>query len=143
MEAMYVGRIPEERAVELAPLLFRAAEEGDAVARSVVDRQADEVVAMAGVAIRRLRMTRLDVDVVLGGGVFRARDPGFLERIRTRLYDVAPAARVRVLTAPPVMGAALLGLDRLGGGRAARERIRAALTDRRLSGDARRRAEER
>ena len=138
MEAMYFDRIPEDRLVELAPVLFRAAAEGDEVARSVVDRQADEVVAMAGSAIRRLKMTSLDPDVVLGGGVFRAEDPAFLERIRTSLAEVAPRARVRVLTAPPVMGAALLGLDRLGGGRTARQRIRAALTDRRLSEDARR-----
>jgi N-acetylglucosamine kinase-like BadF-type ATPase len=138
MEAMYFGRIQEERLVELAPLLFRAAAEGDAVARGVVDRQADEIVAMAGAAIKRLKMTALDVDVVLGGGVFRAEDPAFFERIRTSLGAVAPRAQVRVLSAPPVMGAALLGLDHLGGGRAARQRIRAALTDRRLSGDARR-----
>ena len=138
MEAMYFDRIPEDRLVELAPVLFRAAAEGDEVARSVVDRQADEVVAMAGSAIRRLKMTSLDPDVVLGGGVFRAEDPAFLERIRTSLAEVAPRARVHVLAAPPVMGAALLGLDHLGGGLAARQQIRAALTDRRLSEDARR-----
>ena len=36
---------------------------------------------MAATAIRRLRMTRLDVDVVLGGGIFRNDDAPFFERI--------------------------------------------------------------
>jgi N-acetylglucosamine kinase-like BadF-type ATPase len=136
VEALHFGRIAEERVVELAPLVFRAAAEGDAVARSVVDRQADEVVAMGGTAIRRLRMTGLDVDVVLGGGVFRAEDPRFLERIGEGFAAIVPRARVTVLEAPPVVGAALLGLDHLGSPPAARSRIRAALTEVRLAEDA-------
>jgi N-acetylglucosamine kinase-like BadF-type ATPase len=136
VEALHFGRLAEERVVELAPLIFRAAAEDDAVARRVVDRQADEVVAMGGTAIRRLRMTDLEVDVVLGGGVFRGEDPRFLERIVEGFAGVAPHARVTVLDAPPVVGAALLGLDQLGSSPAARARIRAALTEERLGDDA-------
>jgi N-acetylglucosamine kinase-like BadF-type ATPase len=137
VEGMYRGRIPEERIVELAPLIFRAAAEDDAVARRVVDRQADEVVAMGGTAIRRLRMSDLDVDVVLGGGVFRGEDPRFLDRIRDGFTTVAPRAQVRVLDAPPVVGAALLGLDHVRATTASRRRLRTALTEHRLSSDAR------
>ena len=56
MEAIYFERIDEKRLAELAPVLFRAAMDGDGVAREVVDRQADEIVTMAATAIRRLRM---------------------------------------------------------------------------------------
>ena len=128
MEAMYFERIPGDRVVELPPLVFRAAEDGDAVARSIVDRQADEVVAMAGTAIRRLRMTGLDVDVVLGGGIFRNEDPAFHARIEQGLRAVAPRVRIRRLSAPPVLGAALLGLDRLGASHAAKVRLQRTLT---------------
>ncbi len=41
--------------------------------------------------------------------------------------------RVRVLTAPPVIGAALIGLDRLGASRAAQARLRRGLTHERLT----------
>ena len=58
MEAIYFGRIDEKRLAEVAPVLFEVAIDGDAVAREVVDRQADEVVSLAGTAIRRLRMQR-------------------------------------------------------------------------------------
>jgi N-acetylglucosamine kinase-like BadF-type ATPase len=133
VEALHFGRLAEDRVVELAPLIFVAAAEDDAVARSVVNRQADEVVAMGGTAIRRLRMTDLDVDVVLGGGVFRGEDARFIERIREGFAAIAPRAMVKVLDAPPVVGAALLGLDHLAAPRAGRTRVRAALTEERLS----------
>jgi hypothetical protein len=87
---------------------------------------------MAGTAIRRLGLGGDGVDVVLGGGVFRRDDPAFLRRIRAGIASVAPAATVRQATAPPVVGAALLGLDRLGAAPAAADRLRAAFTHDRL-----------
>ena len=128
MEAMYFGRVGHERVAELSPIVFRAASTGDAVAQTIVDRQADEVVTMATTAIRRLRMTRLDVHVVLGGGIFRNGVPGFFARIEEGVRAVAPNATVAVLADPPVVGAALLGLDHIGASRAAKARVRAALT---------------
>jgi N-acetylglucosamine kinase-like BadF-type ATPase len=133
--AMYRGTIPYRRHLEIAPLVFEAACDGDAVARGIVDRMADEVVAWAGAAIRRLRLQRLGPDVVLAGGIFRAQDPLFYERIAAGIGAVSPAAHVRRLEAPPVVGAALLGLDSLAGGLASAEvesRLRAELTDERL-----------
>jgi N-acetylglucosamine kinase-like BadF-type ATPase len=138
MEAMYFGRIPERRVVELPPIVFRAAVAGDGVARQIVDHQADEVVAMAGTAIRRLRMTRLDVDVVLGGGIFRNEDPAFLDRIGDGVRGVAPRARVHRLEAPPVVGAALIGLDEIGASAGAGARTRRELTHERMAGARRR-----
>jgi N-acetylglucosamine kinase-like BadF-type ATPase len=135
IEAMHFGRLSEERRAELAPVVFRAAAGGDAIAREIVDRQADEVVTMARAAIRRLRMAELDVDVVLGGGIFRADDPAFFRRIRSGVLATAPRARVCVLTAPPVVGAALLGLDGLGAAPRAALRLRDALTNEQLSAE--------
>ena len=111
--AFYVGRFPEDRLVELCPVVFRAASDGDVVARGILIRLADELVAMAGALIRRLRMTELDPEVVLGGGVFNATDPAFYARIEAGVKAVAPGASIVRLAAPPVLGAALLGLDRL------------------------------
>jgi N-acetylglucosamine kinase-like BadF-type ATPase len=133
MEALYLGRLDERRLLELTPVVFRAAAARDAVARAMVDRQADEIVAMATVAIRRLRMQRLDLDVVLGGGVFRTRWAPFFDRIRDGIRQVAPGAQLRVLGAPPVVGAALIALDRLGAGHAAQMRVRTGLTHDRLA----------
>jgi N-acetylglucosamine kinase-like BadF-type ATPase len=96
-------------------VVFEAAMGGDAVARSIVDRLADELVAMGAALIRRLHLARLDPDVILGGGVFRTEDRAFFDRLGGGIKAVAPAARLLRLAAPPVVGAALLGLDRLAG----------------------------
>lgn len=111
--ALYDERIEDARLIELSPIVFDAATAGDPVARSIVDRLADELVVMAAALLRRLHMTRLDPEVVLAGGVFRATDAAFYERLAAGLAKVAPHARTVRLTAPPVLGAALLGLDRL------------------------------
>ena len=131
--ALYTGRIDEHRLPELCRVVFGAAGEGDVVARGILIRLADELVAMAGALIRRLRMTELDPEVVLGGGVFQATDPAFYARIEAGVKAVAPRATVVRLTAPPVLGAALLGLDRLAASGstepAADARLRKAIDD--------------
>ena len=124
--------VPQSRLRELSPVVFRASGQGDAVARAIIDRLADELAAMAGAIIRRLNLIRRDPDVVLAGGVFKARDEDFETRIAAGVHAVAPMARVCRWEAPPVLGAALLGLDRLEGSRAggresAETRLRAAL----------------
>jgi N-acetylglucosamine kinase-like BadF-type ATPase len=129
--ALYFERIEHNQLLEVAPIVFEAATAGDPVARSIIDRLADELVAMASALIRRLGMTRLDPEVVLAGGVFRATDAAFYERIEAGIRAVAPKARTVRLAAPPVLGAALIGLDRLAAGgatdAAAAARLRAAL----------------
>jgi hypothetical protein len=62
--------------------------------------------------------------------VFRTGDAEFHDRLRALITDAIPAARVQRLAAPPVVGAALIGLDRLAGGTvdpAVEARVRAAL----------------
>ncbi|MCX5607919.1 MULTISPECIES: N-acetylglucosamine kinase [unclassified Streptomyces] len=114
IESLHLGRIPGERRHELAPLLFSVAAAGDPVAVALVHRQADEVVAMAAVALDRLELLGEEAPVVLGGSVLAARHPQLNDRIAAGLAVRAPHARVSVVTAPPVLGAGLLGLDALG-----------------------------
>ena len=132
VEALFCGRIDQGRVLELVPLVFAEADAGDPVAAQLVARQVDEVVAMAGAAIRRLDLTGRDVDVVCGGGLFHGDAAAFIERIETGIRRIAPAARLTQVTAPPVVGAALLGLDRLGAPSGAAEHLRATLTHERL-----------
>ncbi|HEY7735813.1 MAG TPA: BadF/BadG/BcrA/BcrD ATPase family protein [Candidatus Limnocylindrales bacterium] len=109
--ALYADRIDPARLSELSPLVFATAADGDPVAREIVDRLADEVVAMAGAMIRRLRLATTDVDVVLAGGVMATTFEPFHDRIRAGILELAPRARIVVPAAPPVLGAILIGLD--------------------------------
>lgn len=130
--ALHLRRISEDDLLTLAPVLFTAAAAGDAVARGLADWQADRLVAIGASAIRRLGLTRRPVEVVLIGSIWRTDDRAFHERVRAGLLAVAPAAVIRRLDAPPVLGAALLGADRLGLDAAALARLSAQLSAARL-----------
>ena len=67
-----------------------------------------------------------EIPVVLGGGVLEARSPLLTGAITRRLAERAPAAVVRIVDAPPVTGAALLGLDHLAAGPTAQARLRSS-----------------
>ncbi|MFG3345427.1 N-acetylglucosamine kinase [Streptomyces sp. NPDC048018] len=124
IEALHLGRIPMERKHELTPVLFRTSAEGDAVAQALEDRLADEVVALASVALGRLGLLDDAAPVVLGGSVLAARHPRLDGRIAELLAVKAPKAVVGVVTAPPVLGAGLLALDAVGASGAAAARLR-------------------
>lgn len=133
-EAIYLGRIDQHRVVALAPLVFDAARRRDRVAREILDRVADEIVAFSAAAITRLRISRRDVEVILGGGIFRANDGAFHKRIRTGIRKVAPDAVISRLEAPPVLGAALIALDEIGARPSDGAGLRRTLTNARLAG---------
>jgi len=124
-EALYLESVPESRLWELAPVVFAAAAAGDRAAGEIVDRQAGEVVAFAAAALRRLGLTRTDVDVVLGGGLLRAGQARLDARVRAGIHAVAPRCRIVVVDDDPVVGAGLLALDASGAAARAAARLRA------------------
>ncbi|MFF5935722.1 N-acetylglucosamine kinase [Streptomyces sp. NPDC012508] len=124
IEALHLGRIAYERRHELTPVLFRTSAGGDAVARSLVRRLAEEVVALAAVALGRLGLLDEEAPVMLGGSVLAARHPELDGLIAELLAVRAPKATVGVVTAPPVLGAALLALDEVAAAPEAAARLR-------------------
>jgi N-acetylglucosamine kinase-like BadF-type ATPase len=112
--ALHFGEIPRRRLHELVPVLLRVAASGDGLATAVVERQAEEVFLLARAALDRLNLRDQPTDVVLGGGVLATRHPLLMGGILTRLAAYAPPVNVLVVDDPPVIGAALLGLDSLG-----------------------------
>jgi N-acetylglucosamine kinase-like BadF-type ATPase len=129
---VYRGTIKYAELFGLTPVLLAVANAGDEVGKAVVVRQADEVCAMATVAARNLGLVGgspdgAPVPVVLGGSVIAARDPLLTAAITERLAAHLPGARVRIIDAPPVLGAALLGLDQAGAPAGCFARLRAAM----------------
>jgi N-acetylglucosamine kinase-like BadF-type ATPase len=127
-EAIHRGRIPLRRVTELSPIVFAEAER-DAVAAAIMARLADEVVTLVRTTLSRLGMTHDKVDVVLGGGLMEAENRRLIGAIEAGLAEFAPGALVRTPSAPPIVGAALLGLDALGVSAEARERLRLELEE--------------
>lgn len=123
---IHLGRISSEDLLGLTPVLFAAAEAGDAVAADLVDRQAEEIFLMARSALTRLDLVGSDAELVLGGGVLAARHPLLAHGVESRVKRLAPAVELKYAEMPPVAGAALLGLDRLPDGAEAGRRLRTA-----------------
>jgi N-acetylglucosamine kinase-like BadF-type ATPase len=122
--ALHRGEVRYDRIRLLAPLVFEVADTGDEVAQNIVLRLAEEISLMAAAVIRRLDLTEAAVPVILGGGVLAANNPLLIGPITSLVAEVAPASTVRVVEAAPVLGAALLGLDRIGAPVSAMQRLR-------------------
>jgi N-acetylglucosamine kinase-like BadF-type ATPase len=125
--AVHDGDIAHRDLTRVAPLVFAAARDGDAVATGILAAFADEVAVMAGALIRRLHLVRSDVEVVLGGGTLQTGDAVVFERICERLAASAPSAQVSVLDVSPVFGAVVEAFDRVEVDAAARTAARRAL----------------
>ena len=125
---VHKGTITDEDQLALPSVLFAAANAGDKIALSLVDRQAEEICLMALTAMRRLDLLGLATPVVLGGGVVTARDPLLTAGITSRLAAGAPHAAIRIINMPPIAGAALLGLDQVNAGPDAQAKLCAAYT---------------
>jgi N-acetylglucosamine kinase-like BadF-type ATPase len=128
-EAIHHGEIAQRRVMELAPVVFDEAAT-DPVSAALVDRLAAEVVAMAEVAMRRLELTDQPVEVLLGGGMFQRADSTLVDAIRIALGTLGAHITVQASSAPPIVGAALRGLDELGAGGEAQARVRRELAAR-------------
>ncbi|HUA10653.1 MAG TPA: BadF/BadG/BcrA/BcrD ATPase family protein [Solirubrobacteraceae bacterium] len=130
--AVHRGELAYAELGDLAPLVFAAAEDGDAVCGRLRERLADEIVAFARAAARRVLQDVDGYDVVLGGSLL-THSPALVASIAARLRHELPAARPLVCDVPPVTGSALIGLERIGAGAGARARLQSEIQA--LSGD--------
>jgi N-acetylglucosamine kinase-like BadF-type ATPase len=125
-EAIHRGEIPSRRLLELPPVVFEEARK-DPVAAEIVGRLASEIVAMARVALERLELTDEPAEVLLGGGLLQSGDGRLSAAVEDELRKLAPNASVTAPSSPPIVGAALLGLDAIGANADAQRRARVEL----------------
>jgi N-acetylglucosamine kinase-like BadF-type ATPase len=95
---------------EAAPIVFRVAQEGDEVARSLSHWAGCELGEMANAVIRQLEFENLAFDVVMTGSMFEG-GPLLIEPMRETIHNFAPDARLVRLRVPPVIGGVILGME--------------------------------
>lgn len=127
IEGFHFGRISTDRFSTMAPLVMEAADAGDAVAGSILDRQAEEIVSLAVAALKRLDLLEQPVPVVLGGGVLASGNRRLLQGIQAGLAARAPRATAELVRSRPILGAALLTLETIGAPQSALETAQAEL----------------
>ncbi|MCW2873300.1 BadF/BadG/BcrA/BcrD ATPase family protein [Actinacidiphila oryziradicis] len=93
-----------------APAVFRAADEGSALAAHIVDEAARHLELLVS---RLLRQGAAGETVVAAGSVI-VRQPRLAERLRARLARSHPSLTLRLLDVPPVAGGVVLARGRGG-----------------------------
>jgi N-acetylglucosamine kinase-like BadF-type ATPase len=114
LRMLYHEEVGTRRLLGLVPLLFEAACAGDEVACELVKRVGTEVGVTARTLIRRLALENEEVEVVLGGGIFKARGTLLLDTVKAVIGEVAPRASIVLPRFEPVVGALLLALEAAG-----------------------------
>jgi N-acetylglucosamine kinase-like BadF-type ATPase len=106
------GGLPEAEQDRLAPVVLDVADEGDAVARAIVEAMGQVLGEQARACAAQVDLPLEGTRVVLTGGVFGHPT----ERLAAATMAELPGAVPVRHGPPPVAGALLLALDRLGVG---------------------------
>jgi N-acetylglucosamine kinase-like BadF-type ATPase len=108
------ARLRSPEVANMAPLVLRATEAGDLVARQILERIGAALGDTASHVIDRLGMRDLDLLVVLAGGLFRTPNRYLLDQLELGVRRTAVRASLSILEAPPVVGAVLMALELAG-----------------------------
>ena len=115
VEGVYVGKY--EFDTSLIFKVFEVAAQGDPEALKVLEWAGSELGQMACGVIRQLGLENEPVEVVLIGSLYGGH-PLMTDTLRRTVLEVAPAAQIVRLTAPPVVGGVLLALEQSFGNEA-------------------------
>ncbi|MEK7793569.1 MAG: BadF/BadG/BcrA/BcrD ATPase family protein [Candidatus Hydrogenedentota bacterium] len=112
--SVYSQRLTRNDLTPMAALVFRAAVDGDAAARAILEGGGRYLAAMANAAARALDMTRDAFDLVTAGSVFRGEGRTLIDAMDADVSAVCPNAKLVMPLFEPVVGALLMALDEAG-----------------------------
>jgi len=95
---------------QFSRMVMKAAEEGDRVARSIVQRGAEEIVIILTTCAKVLKMERSAYRVAATGGLVE-NGGRYFDLIRKGLQAQNPQVELVIPNFPPVVGAVLIALD--------------------------------
>jgi len=90
-----------------ATKIFQIAQEGDRVARDIINTSAHELALNVNAVIKQLGFQTLTFDLVLIGSIFKSGE-FYLHPFRQTIHAFAPKAKLKQLTVPPVVGSLLM-----------------------------------
>lgn len=114
MRGRLEGKISDDQLLDIAPLVFEEAENGDQAARKIVTHFGTGGAELLVNGIKRLEMKEIEVEIVLSGGIFKAESSLLHEILDREVKKDVPHARFIDARYEPVVGAALLALEKKG-----------------------------
>ena len=107
---MKQGKLTKEQKYQLPIAVFKAANNGDKVAQSIISTMGYEEGRYASAVITRLGMQQEEVPVVLIGSLFHTGNPFLIGSYMRAVHEVCPKAYEIIPDAAPVTGAICLGI---------------------------------
>jgi N-acetylglucosamine kinase-like BadF-type ATPase len=114
MHRVYVPGLSKHQIAALAPLVIDVVREGDTVGLSLLREGVDELAQCVNAVAHRLDLVMMPYELTLVGGLFRAGDL-LMDLLEEAIMAQTPTCRITPPEMPPVLGAALLGLEKLNG----------------------------
>jgi N-acetylglucosamine kinase-like BadF-type ATPase len=99
---------------QLAPLVFAAADCQDKVAIHIISKFAAGLAELVTTGLQRFAMTDLAIEIVVSGSIFKTTNPILLDTLIQHIHRIAPQARLVQARYEPVIGAAMLALEKAG-----------------------------
>lgn len=100
---------------KIPPLVFDLANKGDKVCQKILIDMGHGLGQLVSGVIKKLEMEYMKVPVVLGGSVYeKGSSPLLIDEMIKVVHQTAPYAYTVKPKLPPVAGAFLLGMDKLG-----------------------------
>ena len=93
-----------------APIVFKSAKEGDVIAHEIINWAAEGLGDLVLGVMRQLEIQNKTFDVVMSGTVLMG-NPILQKKMAESIRQEAPSVRFKTLSAPPVTGAVLMGMD--------------------------------
>ncbi|MGI8604140.1 MAG: N-acetylmuramic acid 6-phosphate etherase [Verrucomicrobiales bacterium] len=103
----------KDEIASLAVQAFRAARQGDPVARDILEGAAESLAADGNACAGKLVSHAAAVHFVFNGSVL-TRNPGFAQKVARRLKELWPGAKITILERPSVWGAVELARNAAG-----------------------------
>ncbi len=98
---------------DLAPLIYQVADQGDAVALSIIQWAGSELGHTAVAVVRQLGIKDRDFEVVLVGSIYEMGEM-LIAPMRKVITAEAKKARLVRLSSPPVVGGVILAMEQIG-----------------------------
>jgi N-acetylglucosamine kinase-like BadF-type ATPase len=113
MHRLYHPQMPRAEIAGLAPLVLKAAQQGDNLAQKIVRSGQNELAQLVEVAAHRLMFQPDDLYVTVTGGLAQSGDY-FKRGLYAAIYARLPDAHIKEPLLSPVLGAALLAIQLIG-----------------------------
>jgi N-acetylglucosamine kinase-like BadF-type ATPase len=96
-----------------APLIFKAADQGDVVANEIIAWAGSELGELVNAVVRQLDFQSQAFDVVMLGSTFNGGSR-LVKPMETKIHSLAPLANLVRFNNPPVIGGVLMGMQKSG-----------------------------